>query len=77
MATTTKQMDAELARLFARFDVNKDDHIDEGEFGLLLRALGEVIPKSNLTLQFQIVDTNGDGIVDFKEFVDWWLDYKN
>ena len=77
MTRTTQKMDAELARIFARFDMNKDDHIDENELGLLLRALGEDIPKENLSLHFEIIDTDGDGIVDFREFVDWWLDYKN
>ena len=75
MTRTTKVMDAELSRLFARFDINKDDHIDENEFGLLLKALGENLPEENVSLHFAAIDANNDGIVDFQEFVDWWLDH--
>ena len=77
MARTTKLMDAELARLFARFDINRDDHIDVDEFGFLLQALGEDIPQTNVSLHFGVIDANNDGIVDFNEFVDWWLDHNS
>ncbi|MFK8028729.1 MAG: EF-hand domain-containing protein [Gammaproteobacteria bacterium] len=75
MAKTTKIMDAELQRLFTRFDVNKDGHIDEIEFGLLLQALDHEISSASISLQFAVIDANEDGVVDYQEFVDWWLDH--
>ncbi len=76
MDNSTAQMNAELIKLFARFDLNKDGHIDENEFSLLLKALGEEVDHLNFSQLFNKVDANGNGVVDFNEFRDWWLDFK-
>ena len=58
MTKLTKKMQAEL----------------KAEFQQLLRALGEDAPAETLSLQFAAIDSNGDGAVQFEEFVEWWLD---
>ena len=75
MATTNKLMNAELARLFKRFDRNKDGYIDEQEFGLLLQQLGDDLPDETVSLHFAAIDDNDDSVVDYTEFVAWWLDH--
>ncbi|MEM7277200.1 MAG: EF-hand domain-containing protein [Pseudomonadota bacterium] len=76
MAQPTEEMRAELVQIFARFDVNNDGLIDQGEFAQVLQALGHPLEPPALEAQFQSIDTNGDGNIQFAEFCDWWLDYR-
>lgn len=74
MTNLTEELRTELLQLFARFDADNNGHIDEDEFQQLLRALGEEAPAETLALQFAAIDANGDGVVQFEEFAEWWLD---
>lgn len=66
--------DDSLLRVFERFDANKDGLIDEGEFGRILDRLGWDSPVEMRSLEFAAIDCNSDGLVEFQEFADWWLD---
>ncbi len=64
----------ELFRLFERFDTNGDGLIDEAEFGEILASLGWDSPVELRSLEFAAIDSNADGLLEFQEFADWWLD---
>ncbi len=76
MVETTAQMRAELLQIFARFDINKDALIDEREFQLILGALGQTLSEPAVAEHFERIDGNRDGAIQFEEFVEWWLDYR-
>ncbi|OAY38956.1 calmodulin-like protein 30 [Manihot esculenta] len=61
---------SEMRQIFNKFDTNKDGKISQQEYKETLRALGlekmtEEVPKI-----FQVVDSDGDGFIDFTEFVE-------
>ena len=71
---TTGQGDS-LLPLFERFDTDKDGLIDEKEFGEILDSLGWSSPTEVRSLEFAAIDSNSDGLVEYQEFADWWLDH--
>ena len=64
----------ELFEIFRSFDRNGDGLIDEQEFGRLLESLGWDSEPEVRSLEFAAVDSNYDGLLDFREFADWWND---
>lgn len=61
----------ELKQVFDKFDSNKDGKISPEEYKKILKAIG----KGNLLTKevqkiFEVADLNGDGFIDFKEFVE-------
>ncbi|KAK6136899.1 hypothetical protein DH2020_029344 [Rehmannia glutinosa] len=61
----------ELKQVFNKFDSNKDGKISPEEYKAILKALG----KGNLLTKevqkiFEVADLDGDGFIDFNEFVE-------
>lgn len=61
----------ELKQVFDKFDSNKDGKISPDEYKAILKALG----KGNLLRKevqkiFEVADLDGDGFIDFNEFVE-------
>ena len=74
MTIITEELEAELVRLFNRFDLDKSGFIEEREFGLILDSLGYDESDEIRSLEFAAIDEDEDGRVKFREFADWWLD---
>jgi Ca2+-binding EF-hand superfamily protein len=64
---------AESREIFDLCDLNDDGLIDQDEFHILLLALNEDVTRAESQLDFEVVDTTGDGYIEFKEFVAWWM----
>lgn len=62
--------------MFARFDVDGNGLVEEKEFRNILEALGETPSDEVLSLEFALADSDSDGLLDYREFSEWWLDYK-
>ncbi|MCL7051781.1 hypothetical protein MKW94_015429 [Papaver nudicaule] len=60
----------EMRRVFQRFDTNNDGKISQEEYKILLKALGKPNIESEVAMAFEVADTDGDGFIDFKEFMD-------
>ncbi|VDO01268.1 unnamed protein product [Rodentolepis nana] len=54
---------------FNRFDVNKDNVIDSNDLKALMEDLGTELRESDIVEMIQEADKNGDGVVDYDEFV--------
>ncbi|GER56640.1 calmodulin-related family protein [Striga asiatica] len=61
----------ELRQIFNKFDSNKDGKISPDEYKAILKALGKgsLIAKEVKKI-FEIADLDGDGYIDFDEFVE-------
>ncbi|KAF9581282.1 hypothetical protein BGW38_001757 [Lunasporangiospora selenospora] len=55
--------------LFKAYDKNGDQRIDMEELKALLIELGQSFENASLTEYFNEVDTNGDGVLNMKEFL--------
>ncbi|CAG7860657.1 calmodulin-like protein 30 [Brassica rapa] len=60
----------EMRRVFNRFDSDKDGKISQTEYKVVLRALGQERAIQDVPKIFKAADLDGDGFIDFKEFID-------
>ncbi|KAI4367298.1 hypothetical protein MLD38_023052 [Melastoma candidum] len=60
----------ELKHVFDKFDANKDGKISQQEYKAVLRALGKENLIAEVANIFRFADLDGDGYIDFEEFVE-------
>ncbi|XP_050211159.1 calmodulin-like protein 30 [Mercurialis annua] len=61
---------SEMRQVFNKFDSNRDGKISQQEYKATLKALGQDNVIGDVPKIFQVVDLDGDGFIDFKEFVE-------
>jgi hypothetical protein len=61
-----------LERAFRGFDENRDGEIDYGEFARGLKSLGAELDQQQLDDLITILDTDGNGTIDYSEFAKWF-----
>ncbi|KAJ0704135.1 putative EF-hand domain-containing protein [Helianthus annuus] len=59
----------EMRRVFDKFDKNKDGKISKEEYVSAVDILGSKTAKTEVSKAFEAIDTDGDGFVDFNEFM--------
>ena len=62
----------EVREIFDHFDTNSDGRIQSSEFRGLLNALSGEVDEEECRLGLQILDADGNGTIEFQEFVVWW-----
>jgi Ca2+-binding EF-hand superfamily protein len=62
----------ELVQQFAVADRNDDGRIDFEEFRRLMQGLDEDMSVEELRIGFHEVDIDRDGLIDCREFIEWW-----
>ncbi|KAL8247022.1 hypothetical protein R6Q59_008238 [Mikania micrantha] len=60
----------EMRRVFDKLDKNKDGKISKEEYASAAGLLGGKTGRSEVAKAFQAIDTDGDGFVDFDEFME-------
>ncbi|GAV87594.1 EF_hand_5 domain-containing protein [Cephalotus follicularis] len=60
----------EMRQIFDKFDSNKEGKISQEEYKAILRALGQKNISGEVSKIFQVVDLDGDGFINFKEFLE-------
>jgi calmodulin len=70
---TEEQLD-ELREAFDYNDRDGDGMIQLDEFADMLDELDAGMAEADVRVGFQDIDTNDDGLIDFREFVAWWTE---
>lgn len=65
------EMLEEVKNLFDRFDRSRDRELDRQEFATMMRTLGLDLSETELNKFFDRMDESGDGIIEFKELVEF------
>eukprot|EP00930_Biecheleria_cincta_P018138 TRINITY_DN14229_c0_g1_i1.p1 TRINITY_DN14229_c0_g1~~TRINITY_DN14229_c0_g1_i1.p1 ORF type:complete len:467 (+),score=88.71 TRINITY_DN14229_c0_g1_i1:74-1474(+) len=70
----------EAAEVYCVHAKNIHESLDRSQFGHLMLRLADKktlseIPESTLEVSFKLVDSNGNGSIDFSEFVSWYSAY--
>lgn len=63
-----------MRQVFDKFDTNKDGKISQDEYNSALNVLGKGISKAEMAKSFRFIDTDKDGYIDFKEFIEMMHD---
>ncbi|XP_052187213.1 probable calcium-binding protein CML25 [Diospyros lotus] len=63
------EIEEELKHVFNKFDVNGDGKISSSELGSILGSIGHTATDAELEAMIRAVDADGDGFIDFDEFV--------
>jgi len=77
MAKKNKPSEEQLEELRETFDYNdrdEDGTIELDEFVDMLDELEANMSDDEAKVGFQDIDTNDDGLIDFKEFIAWWTE---
>jgi calmodulin/calcium-binding protein CML/plastin-2 len=70
---TEEQLD-ELREAFDYNDRDGDGMIQLDEFADMLDELESGMTAADVRVGFEDIDTNDDGLIDFREFVAWWTE---
>ena len=69
MTKLSAEQAAELKKAFEVMDANKDGVVTKEELTNLLKGLGEDVTDEVVDEMIKIADDNGDGKIQFEEFV--------
>ena len=62
----------EIKEIFEHFDRDANGIIDVNEFRQILTTLDPDIGADEIDMGLTIVDANGNGMIEFDEFINWW-----
>lgn len=71
-ATITTEQLAQLRQNFDAIDRDGNGWIVLEEFVRLLQDLDPTLSRDECLLAFESTDANGDGSINFEEFIAWW-----
>ena len=77
MAYPVRELTEEDIRdVFNEFDEDKSGTLDREEITELIATFGTVLSSAERSKMYTDIDSNGDGEIQFEEFLPWWKNYK-
>lgn len=73
----TESEAAKIAIVFAQYDTNENGKLDLSELKRLCQTLGKQLDDNEVKEALKILDKNGNGTVEFGEFVAWWVQHQS
>lgn len=70
----TEQQALGIAAKFARFDANDDGCLELSEIEALFQQMGTGFTEEEAKAALGVLDMNSTGVIDFEEFVKWYID---
>lgn len=64
--------EVDVRQVFEEFDVDGSGALDKSELQILCGATGRMVTGDDLQHLFRRLDSNGDGVIQFDEFLTWW-----
>jgi len=61
---------ADLKHAFDSLDKDRKGHISTGDLGSIMKSLGQELPEDELQEMIRSIDTDGNGEIDFDEFLE-------
>ena len=58
--------------VFRKYDEDKDGAVSQAELNKLCMEMGARLSEDELKIALKVLDTNGDGKIEFDEFKVWW-----
>lgn len=69
----SEQEAGNIALVFSKYDSNENGRLELSELKALCLSLGKELDDAELKEALRILDANGNGTVEFGEFVEWWV----
>lgn len=67
------QEKVDLREIYDEFDRNSDGFIDHEELTFIMEKLGMNTERPSVENVFKLIDTDGNGLIDYPEFAKWWV----
>ena len=71
-AVQVPESELKLRQIFRDLDKDNSGYLDREEIALLAKRSGVELTDAQLDEALTVMDKDGDGIVDFPEFMSWW-----
>lgn len=66
----------EIQTIFEQWDEDGSNTIERSELATIMQKVSVSLNEKDIDKLLKVIDTNGDGVIDFKEFVAWVTDRK-
>jgi len=71
-AEAGKMHDSSCERIFSKYDHNGDGSVDVAELRAICMEMGALLSEEELRMAVHVLDTDGNGKIEFEEFKRWW-----
>jgi len=67
-----KLQESSCEMIFSKYDHNQDGSVDVSELRAICMEMGALLSEDELRVAIHIMDTDGNGKIEFEEFKRWW-----
>jgi len=71
-AESRKMQETSCEKVFSKYDHDHDGSVDVSELRAICMEMGALLTEEELRIAIHILDTDGNGKIEFEEFKRWW-----